>query len=154
MAASFTKYQNAIGKLLNNGGPTNFGTDTQKLGLTNTGPTATEPTNFGYVGASYPAGELATSNGYTAGGTALGSPGCTGTTGTWSVAGTPGAPTWTSTTGSMGPFEYIFIYDSTSATFKTIWGWWDYGSALTLAGANGDTFAVTFSTTNVPMTFA
>ena len=64
--------------------------------------------------------DLATSNGYTAGGATTGTNSKSNTTGTTSVACTPASPTWTSSTGSLGPFRYFIFYDSTPATNKTL----------------------------------
>ena len=44
---------------------------------------------------------------------------------------------WTASGGNVGPFEYVILYDSASSKLL---GWWDYGSAVTLNGANGDSF--------------
>lgn len=43
--------------------------------------------------------------------------------------------------GAVGPFQYVVLYDDT-ATNKELIGFYDYGSALTLA--NGDTFTIDF----------
>ena len=43
--------------------------------------------------------------------------------------------------GAVGPFQYIYIYDDASTGDKLI-GYYDYGSAVTLA--NTDTFTITF----------
>lgn len=44
-------------------------------------------------------------------------------------------------TGTVGPFQYAAIYDDTHAS-DVLMGWYDYGSALTLA--NGETFTLDF----------
>ena len=54
-------------------------------------------------------------------------------------------PSWTASGGSIGPFEYAVLYNSTSATLPLI-GWWDYGTAITLTV--GNTFTVTTDLTN------
>ena len=43
--------------------------------------------------------------------------------------------------GSVGPFQYVVIYDDTVASDPLVC-WYDYGSAVTLA--NGETFTVNF----------
>lgn len=43
--------------------------------------------------------------------------------------------------GTVGPFEWVILYDDT-ATNKEVIGYWDFGSAVTLA--NGDTFTIAF----------
>lgn len=47
--------------------------------------------------------------------------------------------------GAVGPFQYVILYNNT-ATNKELIGWYDYGSALTLA--NTDTFTLDFDGTN------
>ena len=84
--------------------------------------------------------ELANGNGYTTGGATVSGTGVSNASGTETM--TASATTWTSVTGSMGPFRYVDYYDSTPAT-KTLIGSYDYGSSLTLNGVNGDTFTVT-----------
>lgn len=52
-------------------------------------------------------------------------------------------------TGAVGPFQYVPIYDDTHAS-KVLMGWYDYGSALTLA--NGETFTVDFGASLATLT--
>lgn len=47
--------------------------------------------------------------------------------------------------GSVGPFQYVVIYNDTATNDELI-GWFDYGSAITLA--NTDTFTLDFDQTN------
>ncbi|OAF05462.1 hypothetical protein AYJ54_00725 [Bradyrhizobium centrolobii] len=100
-----------------------------KVYLTNTLPTAGDATNS-------TTGDLATANGYTAGGTTIGTITGSQTSGTFSFSGGTN-PSWTASGGSIGPFQYAILYNSTQ-TRKI--GWWDYGTALTLT--NGNTFTV------------
>jgi hypothetical protein len=87
--------------------------------------------------------QIANSNGYTTNGQSV-TPVGSSATGTFTLSGT--AVVWTSVTGNMGPFQYVVLYNTTSTTpLKPLIGWWDYGSALTLNGANGDTFTVQFN---------
>lgn len=44
-------------------------------------------------------------------------------------------------TGAVGPFQYAVIYNDTAASDPLV-GWYDYGSAITLA--NTETFKVDF----------
>ena len=128
--ASLVKYQTFVQNLGN--GHFNFGSDTLKCALTNTAPTLTHNTY------SQLAGELTTGNGYTATGQAIGSVTWTNSTGTSTLAGN--AVTWTASGGSIGPFEYVIVYDSTTGYLI---GYFDYGSALTVT--NGNTFTVDFN---------
>ncbi len=102
-----------------------------KVYLTNTLPVAT---NTVY---NTPA-DLSTANGYTAGGASIGTITGSQTSGTFSFSGGTN-PSWTASGGSIGPFEYAVLYDSTTST-KALIGWWDYGTAITLT--NGNTFTV------------
>ena len=45
--------------------------------------------------------------------------------------------------GSVGPFQYVIIYNDTAANDELI-AWYDYGSEVTLA--SGDTFKLDFGT--------
>ena len=53
--------------------------------------------------------------------------------------------------GAVGPFRYVYIYDDSSTDDKLI-GYYDYGSAVTLA--DGDTFKIDFDGTNGVLTVA
>ena len=44
--------------------------------------------------------------------------------------------------GSVGPFQYVVIYDDT-VTGDPLVAWFDYGSSITMN--NGDTFTLTFN---------
>lgn len=108
-----------------------------KIYLTNTAPVAT---NTVY---NTPA-DLPTGNGYAAGGVSIGAVIGAQSSGVFKfTAGTQ--PSWTAAGGSIGPFEFAVLYNSTSATQPLI-GWWDYGAAITLT--NGNTFTVTTDLTN------
>lgn len=114
-------------------GKHNLNTDTIKAMLTNTAPVATNAVLTDLT-------EISAGNGYSAGGAA-----CTGQS--YSQTGGVGklvltGPTFTAT-GAIGPFRYVALYNFT-ATGKNLIGWFDYGSAVTMA--NTDTFAVTLDT--------
>lgn len=83
--------------------------------------------------------DLSTANGYTAGGTTIGTITGNQASGVFSFAGGTN-PSWTASGGSIGPFEYAILYNS-SASGQPLIGWWDYGTAITLT--NGNTFSVT-----------
>jgi len=96
--------------------------------------------------------EVANGNGYTSGGVAL-----TGTTiGSNSGSGTTlktsanfASPTWTSNTANVA-LRYFVWWNTTVGTgvSGSVQAWWDYGSTLTLAGANGDTLDISGSNFN------
>jgi hypothetical protein len=139
--ASFNKFNSFVDYLCKAGGAggINMNTDAIYVGLTNSAPVATNT-----VWANIT--DIGTANGYTTGGAqavAQGGTSVSNSSGTETMA-VP-ATTWTSTTGTMGPFRYIVYYDftATSPVTKPLIGWYDYGSALSLNGANGDTFTIT-----------
>lgn len=112
-------------------------THVYKVYLTNTAPNATD-TVYGT-----PA-DLSTGNGYTAGGVSIGTITGSQASGTFKfVGGTD--PSWTASGGSIGPFRYAVLYNSTSGT-KPLIAYWDYGTALTLT--NGNTFTVDLDQSN------
>lgn len=118
-------------------GNMNLSSDALKVFLTNTAPVAANS-----IYSDISANDLATANGYTAGGSAV-TPTLSNSSGTEKLVGTN--VTWTAT-GAVGPFRYAVLYDSTPASNKTLIGWWDNGSSITMA--SGDTFTVTFDGTN------
>lgn len=108
-----------------------------KVHLTNAAPAATN-TVYGT-----PA-DLSTANGYTAGGASVGTITGSQSSGTFKfIGGTD--PSWTASGGSIGPFQYAVLYNSTTSGQPLI-GWWDYGIALTLT--NGNTFTVDLDQVN------
>lgn len=112
-------------------------TDVYKVYLTNTLPVAS---NTVY---NTPA-DLATANGYTAGGASIATIAGAQAAGIFKfTAGTQ--PSWTASGGSIGPFQYAVLYNSTFAT-KPLIGWWDYGTPITLT--NGNTFTVSTDLVN------
>lgn len=135
--ASFNKF-NAFAAFLANGA-VNLSSDTVKVLLTNTIPVATNS-----IYSDISGNELGSGNGYTTGGATATLVSSTQSSGTYKYVASLANPTWTAT-GTMGPFRYAVMYDS-SATTKALIGWWDYGSALTLASTN--TFTVTLDGTN------
>lgn len=102
----------------------NLGTDVLKIALTNTAPVATNAVLTDIT-------EISATNGYVAGGNTVASTSLnTATAGTDKLIGN--AVVFTASGGSMAAFRYLVLYDST-ATNKDLLGWYDYGSALTLA---------------------
>ncbi len=129
--ATFNKFNTFVGDVAHKLHDMLTGTtDVYKVYLTNTAPVA------GNTVYNTPA-DLATANGYTATGTTIGTITGAQASGTFSFSGGTN-PAWTASGGSIGPFEWAVLYNSTSG--KLI-GWWDYGTAITLT--NGNTFTVT-----------
>lgn len=138
MMASFVKYYKGTEALVEG---INAGSDTWKVALTNRAPVvATDATLSD-------ASEIAAGNGYTAGGNTAAVSSSAQTSGTYKLVLSSPA-TWTAS-GSVGPFRYAVLYDSTT---NNLVGYWDYGSSITMA--SGDTFAVTLDGTNGVFTVA
>lgn len=131
--AAFNKFNKFVDYLCKAG--INLNTATLKVMLTNTAPVATNSKYSDISGT-----ELANGNGYTTGGATVTGASLSNTTGTESLV--VGSTTFTSATGSMGPFRYVVYYDATD-TDNPLIGWYDYGSSITLNGAAGETFVVT-----------
>ena len=84
--------------------------------------------------------EIAGGNGYTAGGADVQND-ATETAGTLTVTGVD--VTYTASGGSIGPFQYVVLYNDTPiAPADPLIGWWDYGSAITLLV--GESFTTDF----------
>lgn len=113
----------------------NLDSDTLKVMLTNTAPTAANSVKTDIT-------EISAGNGYTAGGTQATQVSNSQTSGTEKLIVNDVVFT---ATGAVGPFRYAVLYNSTAASGNLI-AWWDYGSAVTLA--SGDTFTVDFDQTN------
>lgn len=133
--ATFNKINAFIEEIFEGGH--NLGTDTLKVALTNTAPTAAS--TVWSVGA-FPA--PAAANGYTAGGNTLTISSSAQTSGTYKQV--LADSTFTATAGGIGPFRYAIIYNSSKS--DKIVGWYDYGSSITLSNA-GDSFTVDFDPT-------
>jgi hypothetical protein len=131
--ASYVKYYKGVEALVEG---INAGSDAWKIALSNRTPVvATDATLSDAV-------EISAGNGYTAGGNAASTTSSAQASGTYKLILASPA-TWTATGGSMGPFQYAVLYDSTT---NNLVGYWDYGSALTLS--TGDSFTVNLDGTN------
>ena len=137
--ASFNKYQKGVEALVEG---INAGSDVWKVALSNRTPVVA--TDSGLASAV----EIAAGNGYTAGGNVATTSSSTQTGGTYKLVLTSPA-TWTASTGSMGPFQYAILYDSTT---DNLIGYWDYGSAVTLGV--GESFSVVLDGTSGVFTVA
>lgn len=115
----------------------NLGSDVLKVVLTNSAPAAAN-TQLSDIT------QIANGNGYTTGGATVTVSASSQTSGTYKLVGSLASPTWTAS-GSMGPFRYAVLYNDTATNDELI-GYWDYGSAITLA--SGDTFTIGLDGTN------
>jgi hypothetical protein len=131
--AAFNKFQDFSEQLIR--GVHDWDAHTFKVYLSNAVPSASADA----VKADL--AEIAVGNGYVAGGSAT-TISISEVSGTTTVSGTEVIFT---ATGTVGPFQYAVLYNDTSASDNLV-GWWDYGSAVTLA--NGETFTVKFSNTS------
>jgi hypothetical protein len=132
--ASYNKFQQFVEELAKKAH--NLDTDVLKVMLTNTAPVATNSVKADLT-------EISAGNGYTAGGTAVGSQDAEQVTGTLKLTGAD--VVFTASGGTIGPFRYAVLYNDTHASDGLI-GWWDYGSSITLN--DGETFTVDFDGTN------
>lgn len=131
----FNSFVDALSKKVHN-----LGSDTLKVILTNSAPVATNTVLANIT-------QIANGNGYTTNGTAT-TPTLSNASGTEKLVCTDVVFT---ASGSMGPFRYVVLYNSTATNGELI-GWWDYGSAVTLAAA--ETFTVDFDGTAGVLTIA
>lgn len=109
----------------------NLGADALKIYLTNAAPNAATHTVKADIA------EIAGGNGYTAGGYTVTVTSSTQTGGNYALA-VSGSVTITAT-GAVGPYRYVPLYNDT-ATNKELIGYWDIGSAITLASGDSHTF--------------
>jgi hypothetical protein len=133
--ASFVKFHAFVEKLAEKS--FNLGSDTLKVALTNTAPTAATDSQFSDIT------EISAGNGYTAGGTAATISSSAQSSGTYKLV--LADVTFTASGGSIGPFRYAVLYDDTATNDELI-GYWDYGTNLTLP--DGTSFTVDFDATN------
>ena len=132
--ATFNKY-NVFSEHLAGGVHDLFGTDqTLKVMLSNTTPNASTHAVRADVT------ELSGGNGYTSGGVDIDNDG-TRSSGTVTVTAVD--KTITASGGSVGPFRYVVIYNDTpTSPADPLIGWYDYGSAITLA--SGESITIDF----------
>ena len=109
-----------------------LGSDVLKVALTNSAPVATDTVLANIT-------QITAQNGYSAGGPAVTVSSSSQTAGTYSLVGVDRVIT--ASGGTIGPFRYVALYNDTAASDELI-GWYDYGSAITLA--DGETFTVNF----------
>jgi hypothetical protein len=120
----------------------NLNSDTLKIMLTSIAPVATNTVKGNIT-------EISAVNGYVAGGQTAAFASGNNSSGTYKLILQP--VQWTASGGSIGPFEYAVLYNSTAGSGNLI-GWWDYGTAITLT--NGNTFTVSLDQTNGVLTLS
>lgn len=114
----------------------NLGTDTIKVMLTNSAPSASNTVKADIT-------EISAGSGYTAGGPQLTQISSTQTSGTYRLK--LNTALITASGGSIGPFRYAVIYNDT-ATNKELIAYDDYGASLTLA--SGESVLINIDSTN------
>lgn len=135
--ATFTKFNSFVEALAEKSH--NLGSDTLKLVLTNTAPSASNSILTDIT-------QIANGNGYTTGGATITTSSSAQTSGTYKLVL---ADVVFTATGSMGPFRYAVITNSTAASGELI-GSYDYGSSITLAST--ETFTIDFDASNGVLT--
>ena len=113
----------------------NLGSDTLKVMLTNSAPSAGNTVKANIT-------EIAAGNGYTAGGTQAVISASSQTSGTYKLVL---ADVVFTASGAVGPFRYVVLYNDTATNDELI-AYADYGSSISLA--NGETFTVDFDAVN------
>lgn len=112
--------------------------------LTNTAPVSTNTVKANIS-------EISAGNGYTSGGTQATIASSAQSSGTYKL--TLNDVVFTATGGSVGPFRYAVLYNDTpTSPADPLIGFWDYGSAVTLADT--ETFTVDFDSSNGVLTLA
>jgi hypothetical protein len=131
MSSAYVKYTAAIEPMLEG---MNAGTDSWKVALAATVNIADTTFTAGTT-------DLATANGYTAGGNAATITTATQTAGTYKLV--LASPTAWTATGAGFTFRYAILWDTTTSTPVA---YWDYGASQAVAA--GETVTVTLDATN------
>ncbi len=139
--ASFNKFEDFVQALAEK--EHNLSSDTLNVYLSNAAPSASGDADKADMA------EITNQNGYTAPVDTQNTGAETG--GTYTLTGTKVVVT---ASGTVGPFQYVVLYNDTHSTDGLI-GYWNYGSAVTLA--SGETFTIKFNnsdTTGTILTIA
>jgi hypothetical protein len=149
MAASYNKFNQFVEDLAKK--KIDLSADTVFVLLTNTSPNAADTvcdtsTTPCTIKATSNAVELAAQTGYTKKGTSITVTTSSQSSGTFTWAANQ--VVFTAGAAWSAAFRYVVLFDDTSnaAATRSVIGWWDYGSSVTLA--NGDTFTVQFNSAN------
>ena len=128
--ASYTKFNQFVEDLAKK--VHNLNSDTLKVMLTNTAPSAANTVLANIT-------EITPGNGYSAGGSAATFVSGAQSSGTYKLV--LNDVTFTASGGSIGPFRYAVLYNDTpTSPADPLIAWWDYGTSLTLT--NGNSFTV------------
>jgi hypothetical protein len=136
--ATFNKFNSFVEALAEK--THNLGSDTLKVALTNSAPSATNTVLADIT-------QISGGNGYTTGGTQATQSSSAQTSGTYKLV--LNDVTFTASGGSIGPFRYVVLYNDTAASDELI-GYYDYGTNLTVT--SGNSFVVDFDATNGVLT--
>lgn len=135
--ASFVKFHTFVEALAE--GKHTLDSDTLKIALSDTAPTAASDVGF-LPGSSHPPPTNA--NGYTTGGNTLTVSSSSQTGGTYKLVCDD--TTFTASGGTLGPFRYAILYNDTASSDELI-GYWDLGASETLADGDGKTLDLSAS---------
>lgn len=128
--AAFQKFDAFIENVFE--GVHDLGSDTLKVMLTNTAPTAANSVKADIT-------EIAPGNGYSAGGLTVAQSSSAQSGGVYKLVVSD--PTFTAAGGSIGPFRYVVLYNDTpTSPADPLIAFWDYGTSITLT--NGNSFTV------------
>lgn len=130
--AAFNKFDSFVEAVMEK--KHDLGSDTLKVVLTNTAPSASNSQLSDIT-------QISNGNGYTTGGATAALVSSTSSGGAYVLKLSD--VTWTAS-GSMGPFRYAVLYNDTASNDELI-GWWDFGSSLTLV--SGESYTVDFDAT-------
>lgn len=116
----------------------NLNSDTLKMMLSNVAPSASNSVFSDIT-------DISAGNGYTAGGATVGTTAYSQTAGVGSLTGS--TVTFTASGGSIGPFRYVVLYNSTPVSpAKPLIAYLDLGSAVTLGSGGVETITFPSST--------
>jgi hypothetical protein len=133
--ATFNKFNAFVENMAE--GVHNLQSNTLKIALTNSAPSASNSLLSDIT-------QISAGNGYSSGGTTATVSSSAQTSGTYKLV--LADVVFTASGGSIGPFRYAVLYDSTpTSPLKPLIGYWDYGSSVTLADT--ETFTVDFDPT-------
>lgn len=116
-----------------------LGSDTLKVALTNSAPTASSNTVLANIT------QISAGNGYTTGGSQATISSSSQTSGTYKLV--LDDVVFTASGGTIGPFRYAVLYNDTpTSPADPLIQYWDYGSSITLQ--DGETFTFDADPTN------